>query len=322
MKELSIEEKARAYDEALERARLSRLQLLDIGEEATEIEYIFPELVESEDEKIRKALIDGFTVMKESKNCGKTFSNHNIPVADILAWLEKQGEQNLEWSKEENDKISTIVAWIKDYPRLAKFNEEAFVKANNYAEWLKSIRNKYILKKQGYQKPQRMISAEAKEAIYDKPVEPFDKYEGLTNFERTLTDICIGWIGEESGWKQYIKDNADVLLRIAAEKFNSVQVEQKPAWGEEDSVRLQRIIDFLWHNRKGDTDAIYQQEQDIDWLKSLKDRVQPKNNWKPSEDQMDALYTYIYNPQYFNTPDPRMELVISIYEDLKKLMEE
>lgn len=264
MKELSIEEKARAYDEALERARLSRLQLLDIGEEATEIEYIFPELVESEDEKIRKALIDGFTVMKESKNCGKTFSNHNIPVADILAWLEKQG----------------------------------------------------------YQKPLRMISAEAKEAIYDKPVEPFDKYEGLTNFERTLTDICIGWIGEEFGWKQYIKDNAAVLLRVAAEKFNSVQIEQKPAWGEEDSVRLQRIIDFLWHNRKGDTDAIYQQEQDIDWLKSLKDRVQPKNNWKPSEDQMDALYTYIYNPQYFNTPDPRMELVISIYENLKKLMEE
>ena len=51
-----------------------------------------PELKESEDERIRKALIDGFTVMKESKNCGKTFSNHNIPVANILAWLERQGD--------------------------------------------------------------------------------------------------------------------------------------------------------------------------------------------------------------------------------------
>ena len=51
-----------------------------------------PELKESEDERIRKALIDGFTVMKESKNCGKTFSNYNIPVADILAWLERQGD--------------------------------------------------------------------------------------------------------------------------------------------------------------------------------------------------------------------------------------
>ena len=41
---MTIEEKARAYDEALERAKLSRLQLLNIGEEATEIEYIFPQL--------------------------------------------------------------------------------------------------------------------------------------------------------------------------------------------------------------------------------------------------------------------------------------
>ena len=47
----------------------------------------------------------------------------------------------------------------------------------------------------------------------------------------------------------------------------------KPSWSEEDSVRLERIIDVLWYNRKGDTDTIYQQEQDIDWLKSLKQRI-------------------------------------------------
>ena len=39
------------------------------------------------------------------------------------------------------------------------------------------------------------------------------------------------------------------------------------------TVRLQRIIDFLWKNRKGDTDTIFQQEQDIAWLKSLKQRL-------------------------------------------------
>ena len=46
------------YKEALERARVSRLQLIDIGEEATEIEHIFPELKESEDERIRKEIMD------------------------------------------------------------------------------------------------------------------------------------------------------------------------------------------------------------------------------------------------------------------------
>ena len=53
-----------------------------------------------------------------------------------------------------------------------------------------------------------------------------------------------------------------------------------------------------------------------------KKNVQPQNTWKPSEEQMDALYTYIYNPQYFSSQDPRIELVESVYQDLKKLREE
>lgn len=90
MKEMTIEQKAEAYEKALERAKRMFSE--------KELNYLFPEFKESkesEDERIRKALIDGFTVMKESKNCGKTFSNHNIPVADIIAWLEKQGEQKV-----------------------------------------------------------------------------------------------------------------------------------------------------------------------------------------------------------------------------------
>ena len=36
------------------------------------------------------------------------------------------------------------------------------------------------------------------------------------------------------------------------------------------------IIDFLWKNRKGDTDGIYQQEQDIKWLRTLKKEWEDK----------------------------------------------
>jgi hypothetical protein len=50
-------------------------------------------------------------------------------------------------------------------------------------------------------------------------------------------------------------------------------IKQEKSWSEEDSARLQRIIDFLWKNRNGDTDTIFQQEQDIDWLKTLKQRL-------------------------------------------------
>ena len=100
-----------------------------------------------------------------------------------------------------------------------------------------------------------LLFAKMKEASYEwdvekkelKKIEPFDKYEGLTDFERTLADVCIGWIGEENGWKQYIKDNADILIGIAVKMFNSVQdapFEQKPTWSEEDEKIRKALIRF------------------------------------------------------------------------------
>ena len=79
------------YKEALERAKLSRLQLLDIGEEATEIEYIFPELKENEneDERIRKELLE------HCKNQSKPYiqtGNKCPQIQSWIAWLEKQGQ--------------------------------------------------------------------------------------------------------------------------------------------------------------------------------------------------------------------------------------
>ena len=49
MKELSIEEKAKAYDEALERAKDVYMYYCDDREQLRKIEYIFPELKENED---------------------------------------------------------------------------------------------------------------------------------------------------------------------------------------------------------------------------------------------------------------------------------
>ncbi len=92
---MTQEEKARAYDKAIERARLSRLQLLDIGEEATEIEYIFPELKgESEDERIRKGLIKAVSRIFE----GNKLFDTDVTREEALAWLEKQGEQKVSYT--------------------------------------------------------------------------------------------------------------------------------------------------------------------------------------------------------------------------------
>lgn len=76
------------YKEALEKARQFSERPLE-EDSSTIVEYIFPELKESDDERIRKVLIDYFNRYKEQEECGiNTF--YGIPTDNILAWLEKQ----------------------------------------------------------------------------------------------------------------------------------------------------------------------------------------------------------------------------------------
>ena len=84
----------KAYKEALKRAK-AILKVADNRQESLDyVSTIFPELRESEDEKVRKVLIDYFNRYKEQEECGvKTF--YGIPTDNILAWLEKQKDTNV-----------------------------------------------------------------------------------------------------------------------------------------------------------------------------------------------------------------------------------
>ena len=83
MKELSIEERAKRYDEAVEKAK----EYFNSPRTCFDIEQlcnVFPELKESEDDVIRKAIIGYLKHLR-----GK----HELFPDDWIAWLEKQGEQ-------------------------------------------------------------------------------------------------------------------------------------------------------------------------------------------------------------------------------------
>lgn len=90
MKKLTIEQKAQAYDEAFERAKEEWSNNLDSAYKnyREHLEIIFPELKESEDEKIRKAIIDYFRWNTDSQLLNE-FTNR-----EVFDWLEKQGKQN------------------------------------------------------------------------------------------------------------------------------------------------------------------------------------------------------------------------------------
>lgn len=105
MKELSIIEKAKGYDEALLRAKSKiKNDKKHILYENDVIE-IFPELKESEDEKIRKDLIQWIDEFPDT-----IWRGHY--KKDILAWLENQDEQKPAWSEEDEKMVKDIIAAI------------------------------------------------------------------------------------------------------------------------------------------------------------------------------------------------------------------
>lgn len=84
MKELSIKQKAKAYDEALERAKKVHKYSSDIAE-IKRMEILFPELAESKDEKVRKAIIKSIMDLNTD-----WLELHGVTKKNALAWLEKQ----------------------------------------------------------------------------------------------------------------------------------------------------------------------------------------------------------------------------------------
>ena len=124
MKELSIEEKAKRYDEALERARCYK------GLEA-EMSNVFPELKESDDDEwIKIALIkivnDHYPLFKE------------IDRAKTIAWLEKQGEHKPAWSKEDEEILQGI--WDEILANKHNAKECEWKTYDRFLSWLKSLR--------------------------------------------------------------------------------------------------------------------------------------------------------------------------------------
>lgn len=101
-----------------------------------DMENIFPELKESDDDMIRKALI---RVLYE--NVGNGIEKYGAKLEDALAWIEKQDEQTPAWSEE--DEIGLIDAmWAIEQARTIAKNENDMGNLWYAENWLKSIKDR------------------------------------------------------------------------------------------------------------------------------------------------------------------------------------
>ena len=132
------------------------------------------------------------------------------------------------------------------------------------------------LEKQGEQKSQRMISAEAKEAMYDKPADKVEQkceesktkiFDAPTPFEDKLYAFVAACEFLAIPSKiEFILEHSQEILDAAREKIGK---EQSSTWSKEDDVRLQACIDTLQaESLMGKVDTVM-----TNWLKSLKQRI-------------------------------------------------
>ena len=142
MKELSIEEKARLYDEA----KYIMKEYLESGNAGViaenTIKKAFPELKESEDERIRTLIISS---IKNDMTVGSTKNKE-----ECIAWLEKQGEQkpadniessaqNKPWSKEDEEMFIEIILDLKALKN-RDTGEAGKAAYQREIDWLESLR--------------------------------------------------------------------------------------------------------------------------------------------------------------------------------------
>lgn len=108
------------------------------------LESLFPELKETEDEKIRKDLI---TFLDEIWHLGKNANFDKWDKSDCsnwIAWLEKQGEQKpVEWSEKDEHKVKDIIYFLNS----AKVHYASDVELNGCIKWLWSLLQRMGFKK-------------------------------------------------------------------------------------------------------------------------------------------------------------------------------
>lgn len=272
------------YNEALKRAKAAIDIAADKDLAKGVATTIFPELLESEGERIRKAII---SLVHENSSAYKSFAG--IDICDMLAYLEKQKEQK------------PIPDWMP------KFLDDLRSK-KNYFDWdeHRDLEG-HILAIINWIAPNYFNRKEQEQ----KPAEKQD-YSGLNDLERAIHRgfLCAGV--------------ENVSVTIIEETARDCLAQMKPVEGNEYLSPECGTTVGVWSKEDKDNVAKYLHDMEggMLWIKATKvtsdilDMLRP--SWKPSEEQMSMLRAVINDPNNSGAESCQLALR-GIYEQLKKL---
>lgn len=308
---MTKEGKAKAYDEALERAR----ELLNSPRtcfDIVQLKDIFPQLKESEDERIRKAIESVIRVYGKTQGnwiAGYDMDTLVVHLRDAFAYLEKPqlGEQKpAEWEPQPESLEALMYAiegkWemIKPTSYLSRRLEDLYEGLVNTFHVDESFLAK--LPKTAYSAKDieelKKLKDKIDTSMDGKPADFPTTDEEVKEFLETYPKVEVP---EKYKTPDFVFSKQEYESHpIISKDTTSV----KPAeWSAEDEAFLKVAIAIC--NR-------YSHKDIADWLKSLR----PQPHWKPSEEQILALERAVDALKVYTSYIP----LISLLEELKKRM--
>ena len=315
------------------------------GANKEDTEHYFPELKESEDERIRKEIIEYLTITREKDLVARPERQRWITYLEKQKDLTKEGI--IKQLEEEFYACGTTPKWFHDtvqgainYGRadaLSKFNAVPSVVSDELRRQeretaisqLKHLNDVYIGdEKQKEQKPAKWSDSVAKEMFIkalERAVEQTKKGYELTDCDKhSWWEDFKAYSGiKPAEWSEEDKKALNRAINICRNDFGEYSetakflkslpkrfnLQPRQEWSEEDEKHLYNAIEAVKY--VCDVSAGSSGAQCVEFLKSLR----PQPHWKPSEKQINALQAFVGMIH----PDARYDAVFGLLEELKAL---
>lgn len=318
---MTTEEKAKAWDEAIERAKSKIRNDKDHVLYEEDILDIFPSLKESDEERIRKEIIEDYRSAKRLCREGEEGSKRILD--EKIAWLEKHGEHSNFLSK---IKIGDKVTRNEDgvLVNLSQLNRVA--KKKGEQKPIEEVKPKFkvgdwVICKNGSHRVFQVIERSWPNAKYlDEKgvggllnVATLDKqYRPWTIKDAKAGDLLADDYGIYIFDRFFEYDEKSFYCKGAYQRSQKVyenehllcSVEVHPATKEQRDLLFQKMKEVGY-------------EWDADKKESKEIEQKPQSTWKPSDRQMKAI-EHICDGNY----NVDLDILDSIYRDFKKLREE